>query len=79
MSRTRGKKLNKINYRVGWMNLHMVTIDGAFNNHAVFYPVKPPTKQDLDAITDKTARRPCRWINSCIWPRLMRQDRTIGR
>lgn len=32
------------------------------NKRAVFYPVKPPTKQDLDIVTHKIAQRVARYL-----------------
>ena len=43
-------------------HMHVLYIDGAFNKRVVFYPVKPPTKQDLDTVTHKIAQRVARYL-----------------
>jgi len=43
-------------------DLHILAVDGAFNKHAAFYSVKPPTKQNLDDITHKIAVRVTRYL-----------------
>ncbi len=43
-------------------HMHMLYIDGAFNKRAVYYPVKPPTKQDLAIVTHKIAQRVARYL-----------------
>ena len=37
-------------------------LDGAFNKKGVFYPVKPPTPQELDRITQTIALRVTRYL-----------------
>ncbi len=43
-------------------HLHILAVDGAFNKHADFYPVKPPTKEHLDAVTHRIALRVARYL-----------------
>ena len=45
-------------------HLHILAVDGAFSKHAAFYPVKPPTKQSVDAITHKVAQRVARYLET---------------
>ena len=40
----------------------MLFLDGVYNKHAVFYPVKPPTARDLDVVTQKIAQRVSRYL-----------------
>lgn len=35
----------------------MLYLDGVYSSKAVFYPVKPPTAQDIDKVTQKIAER----------------------
>jgi hypothetical protein len=43
-------------------HLHALYLDGAFNKRGVFYPVKPPTQQELDHITLTIAHRVTRYL-----------------
>jgi len=40
----------------------MLYLDGVYSSKAVFYPVKPPTAQDLDKVTQKIAERVSRYL-----------------
>lgn len=42
--------------------LTMLLANLRINKRAVFYPVKPPTKQDLDIVTHKIAQRVARYL-----------------
>ncbi len=42
--------------------MYMLYVDGAFDQRAVFYPVKPLAKQGFDAITHKIAQRVSRYL-----------------
>ncbi len=44
------------------LHMHMLYVDGAFDQRAVFYPVKPLAKQGFDAITHKIAQRVSRYL-----------------
>jgi hypothetical protein len=35
----------------------MLYLDSVYSSKTVFYPVKPPTAQDLDKVTQKIAER----------------------
>lgn len=40
----------------------MLYLDGVYGKNAVFYPVKPPTFQDIDRMAQKIAERVSRYI-----------------
>jgi hypothetical protein len=40
----------------------MLYLDGVYNKNATFYPVKPPTSQDVDRVTQKIAERVSRYL-----------------
>jgi len=44
------------------LHYHMLYLDGVYSSKAVFYPVKPPTAQDLDKVTQKIAERVSRYL-----------------
>ena len=43
-------------------HLHILAVDGAFNKHGAFYPVKPPSTEHLDALTHTIALRVARYL-----------------
>jgi hypothetical protein len=48
------------------VHYHLVALDGVFardaHDHVVFHPAPPPTPADLEAITERTARRTLEWL-----------------
>ena len=44
------------------LHLHMLYVDGAFNRHGQFYPLREPNTGDLEAITHTIARRVSRYL-----------------
>ena len=40
----------------------MLSLDGVYSRNAVFYPVKPPTFQDLERLVQKIAERVSRYL-----------------
>jgi hypothetical protein len=41
---------------------HMLYLDGVYDKQGVFYPVKSPTYQDIESITQKIAERVSRYL-----------------
>ena len=56
-----GSALN-LNRDAAPLHYHMLYLDGVYNKHAVFYPAKPLTAQDLDKVTQKIAERVSRYL-----------------
>ena len=46
----------------GNLHFHMLYIDGVFDRHGRFYPLKAPTPSDLDSITHQIAHRVSRYL-----------------
>lgn len=44
------------------LHYHMLYLDGVYSKSAVFYPVKSPTVQDLEKVTQKVAERVSRYL-----------------
>jgi hypothetical protein len=44
------------------LHYHMLYLDGVYNKHAVFYPVRPPEPKDLDRVAQKIAERVSRYL-----------------
>ena len=43
-------------------HMHMIYLDGVFDIHGNFYPLKAPTPSDLDSITHQIAQRVSRYL-----------------
>jgi len=44
------------------LHFHMLYVDGVFDRHGRFYPLREPSRGDLDAITHTIARRVSRYL-----------------
>lgn len=44
------------------LHFHMLYVDGVFDRHGGFYPLREPSTDDLDAITHQIARRVSRYL-----------------
>ena len=44
------------------LHFHMLCLNGIFDANGYFWPVKPPTPEDLDTITRKIAKRVFRYL-----------------
>jgi hypothetical protein len=44
------------------LHFHMLSLGGVYNNKGYFWPVKPPTKEDVDYITHTIAKRVSRFL-----------------
>lgn len=44
------------------LHYHMLYLDGVYNKKGIFYPVKSPTSQDLEKVTQKIAERVSRYL-----------------
>ncbi|MFT6752694.1 MAG: hypothetical protein ACJA2O_002884, partial [Candidatus Azotimanducaceae bacterium] len=44
------------------LHYHMLYLDGVYDKQGVFYPVKSPTYQDIECITQKIAERVSRYL-----------------
>ncbi len=44
------------------LHFHMLYIDGVYDGHGRFYPLKEPSTGDLDSITHQIARRVSRYL-----------------